>query len=172
MSAVIEEIDEISYLMSYGIKRNMAVKLFEQDPKRVYEALEAVKLQIDTIRNPAAWLLSFINESWTSQEESRGRVKIKIKEDIDEDKDIQEFNDWKEYVNKTLNTYFKTLKKLEKEIVKLQFLDTLKDERKEKEFKKREFKAVLLFNEITHFFVNRGVLQSKDNYKIQEVLDI
>jgi len=172
MSAELEEIPEVATLMSYGVKRNVAVKIFRETPERVYEALESLKPQIDTIRNPAAWLISFINESWTSQEEAKQHVKRKVKEDEDEERDIKEYKEWKIYVNNTLNNYFKTLTELEKGILKLEFLDTLEDKRKKKEFEEKEFKAVLLFNEITLFFVNRGVLQSKDNYKIQGVLDV
>ena len=125
MSSAIEEASEISSLMKYGIKRSMAAKLFKQSPQKVHEALEAVELQINTIRNPSAWLLTFINEGWKNPETTRQHVIKKVAIDSEEQKDIEVFKKWKRYIHEEVQKQIDSLGTSEKLVFKKEFLDSL-----------------------------------------------
>jgi len=161
MSSAIEEVSEISSLMKYGIKRNMAVKLFKQSPQKVHEALEAVELQINTIRNPSAWLLTFINEGWENPETTRQHVIKKVAIDSEEQKDIEVFKKWKTYVHEEVQKHIDSLGTSEKVVFKEEFLDSLPEKLK----KHGTMSAILLKNWVSFFNDNGLNLLTQEEYK-------
>jgi len=161
MSSAIEEVSEISSLMKYGIKRNMAVKLFKQSPEKVHEALEAVELQINTIRNPSAWLLTFINEGWENPETTRQHVIKKVAIDSEEQKDIEVFKKWKTYVHEEVQKHIDSLGTSEKVVFKEEFLDSLPEKLK----KHGTMSAILLKNWVSFFNDNGLNLLTQEEYK-------
>ena len=161
MSSAIEEISEISSLMKYGIKRNMAVKLFKQSPQKVHEALESVELQINTIRNPSAWLLTFINEGWENPETARQHVIKKVAIDSEEQKDIEVFKKWKTYVHEEVQKHIDSLGTSERLVFKAAFLDSLPED-----LKKHGTKSAVLLKNWVSFFNDKGLnLSTQEEYK-------
>ena len=159
IDTVLEETPEVRELMIHGIKTKKARDLFKNNPNKVYEALESIKSQIDTIRNPAAWIITFIEQDWEGGDKPITHVKNKIIEEQEEDLRIDNFKNWKEYVHSEIKKYTNKLTPHEKTTFKTNFINTLSDSLKKQAEKSLKNPVllkswVLFFNNIDVFLPN------------------